>query len=419
MEAPDKKELIDEIAALFKEHEETYEVGSWEDFSKRGRKKGPIGVIWIGIAAALLVICSVLPFVWKKNSVEQVTVGVKKEQTQLPAGSSGGNTTSGSENNHHVEPEKLKSDILGGHVNQRASANQALSFQHKDHQKETINEKVSGEAIKPNTQMVAAALGPDSSSKPFKNSGVATAGLNNQQHATVQEPAKEKDFMEFLREESSKPVAKTAKAKTDSRWDFGVEVSPTLLQSRLNMGAGVTTEYKLSKSFSLSSGVAYVAMAAGKNLMPDFSQASTMSNKKLTSVNSDIRAIDIPISLTFNVNKQLYTSVGVSYFGVISEKRNNKYLTELEVSSTLQDVATGDIKSFQSVLREKNNEVVTETPLNGNSYLGFFNFSVGRKQEIFNRYNIVVEPFLKIPVGKLSNQDLKLTNGGVRLKLTF
>lgn len=417
MEAPDKKELIDEIAALFKEHEEPYEAGAWEDFSKRNRKKGPIGVIWIGIAAALLVICSVLPFVWKNNSAEQATVAVKKEQTQLPAGSSGGNTTSGSENDHHEEPEQLKSDVPDG--DQGALANRAQSFQHKDHQNEIINEKVSGETIKPNTQMVVAVLGPDSSSKPFKNSGVATAGLNNQKHATVEEPAKEKDFMEFLREESSKPVAKTAKVKTDSRWDFGVEVSPTLLQSRLNMGAGVTTEYKLSKSFSLSSGVAYVAMAAGKNLTPDFSQASNMSNKKLTSVNSDIRAIDIPISLTFNVNKQLYTSVGVSYFGVISEKRNNKYLTELEVSSTLQDVATGDIKSFQSVLREKNNEVVTETPLNGNSYLGFFNFSVGRKQEIFNRYNIVVEPFLKIPVGKLSNQDLKLTNGGVRLKLTF
>jgi len=416
MEAPDKKELIDEIAALFKEHEEPYEAGSWEDFSKRSRKKGPIGVIWIGVAAALLVICSVLPFVWKKNSVEQATVAVKKEQNQLPAGSVGGHAGVGAQDNHHVGPEKSKSDVQDG--DQRASANQALLFEHKGHQNEIINEKVSGEAIKPNTQMIAA-LGSDSSSKPFKKSDVASAGLNNQAHAAVEEPAKEKDFMEFLREESSKPVAKTAKAKTDSRWDFGVEVSPTLLQSRLNMGAGVTTEYKLSKSFSLSSGVAYVAMAAGKNLTPDFSQASTMSNKKLTSVNSDIRAIDIPISLTFNVNKQLYTSVGVSYFGVISEKRNNKYLTELEVSSTLQDVATGDIKSFQSVLREKNNEVVTETPLNGNSYLGFFNFSVGRKQEIFNRYNIVVEPFLKIPVGKLSNQDLKLTNGGVRLKLTF
>jgi len=416
MEAPDKKELIDEIAALFKEHEEPYEAGAWENFSKRSRKKGPIGIIWIGVAAALLVICSVLPFVWKKNNVEQATVAVKNEQIQLPAGGLDGNTNANLEDKHNSGSEKLKSDVQKS--SPRALANQALLFQNKDHQNEIINEKVSGETIKPNTQMIAV-LGRDSSSKPFKKSDVASAEVNNQTHATVDEPVKEKDFMEFLREESSKPVAKTAKAKTDSRWDFGVEVSPTLLQSRLNMGAGVTTEYKLSKSFSLSSGVAYVAMAAGKNLTPDFSQASTMSNKKLTSVNADIRAIDIPISLTFNVNKQLYTSVGVSYFGVISEKRNNKYLTELEVSSTLQDVATGDIKSFQSVLREKNNEVVTETPLNGNSYLGFFNFSVGRKQEIFNRYNIVVEPFLKIPVGKLSNQDLKLTNGGVRLKLTF
>lgn len=400
MEAPDKKELIDEIAALFKEHEEPYEAGAWEDFSKRSKRKGPIGVIWIGVAAALLVICAVLPFVWKKNAMEQATVAVKREETQLPGGNPDSNTSTSSEGN------------------QRASVNQALSFQNKDHQQEIINEKVAKETIKPSKQIIAA-LGADSSSKPFRKPDVVSAGLNNQVHATVEESAKEKDFMEFLREESSKPVVKTAKAKTESKWDFGVEVSPTLLQSRLNMGAGVTTEYKLSKSFSLSSGVAYVAMAAGKNLMPDFSQASSMSNKKLSSVNSDIRAIDIPISLTFNVNKQLYTSVGVSYFGVISEKRNNKYLTELEVSSTLQDIATGDIKSFQSVLREKNNEVVTETPLNGNSYLGFFNFSVGRKQEIFNKYNIVVEPFLKIPVGKLSNQDLKLTNGGVRLKLTF
>lgn len=410
MEAPDKKELIDEIAALFKEHEEPYEAGAWEDFSKRDKKKGPIGMIWLGVAATLLVICSVLPFVLKKNVVEVAKIAVQKGQTTSPS-----TAVKGTARSKEEAAERLKKTEPEGQV---PSSGLVLSFKSKNSSDGTGIEQGSKEILK-TKDIVVSVLATDSASKTAGKSDVAPAGFNHQENAIAAAPAKEKDIMEFLREESSKPSTKTAKTKTGSKWDFGVEVSPTLLQSKLSMGAGVTTEYKLSKSFSLSSGVAYVAMAAGKNLTPDFSQSSAMSNKKLTSVNSDIRAVDIPISLTFNVNKQLYTSVGVSYFGVLSEKRSNKYLTELEFSSTLQDIATGDIKSFQSVLREKNNEVVTETPLNGNSYLGFFNFSVGRKQEVFNKYNVVVEPFLKIPVGKLSNQDLKLTNGGVRLKFTF
>jgi len=57
--------------------------------------------------------------------------------------------------------------------------------------------------------------------------------------------------------------------------------------------------------------------------------------------------------------------------------------------------------------------------MKGKSYLGFFNLSIGRDQRIFKQYHIMVEPFIKIPVGKLSSEDLNLMNSGVKFRLAF
>lgn len=207
-----------------------------------------------------------------------------------------------------------------------------------------------------------------------------------------------------------------------SKWDFGVQVMPAATSSNLNLGAGLTTAYRLSDKFSLSSGISFLQMEAGGTIPSrgsDVAAISTLSEKKLTAVDANIKAIDIPIALVFKLNKHFYTSAGVSYFNVISEKRSNTFEQTAQVDKQGVDPQTGYASTYKTLFVEKVDEPTSEKNLKGNSYLGFFNFSVGRQQTLFNKYNIRIEPFIKIPVGKLSSQDLQLMNSGIKFQLSF
>ena len=392
MENPDKKELIDGISALLKAHEEPYELGSWESFSAHKKSKRPKAYAWISIAAALAIIMAAVPYLLKDNSNKLLIVKQKpvqqKEQSELPEIASA----------KPIEPQILLNRVATG---KPETNSQKASF-NKNH-KELIIDTV--------IHLEIAAVKETSTVKDRE----AVEEKRNATNAVKPKPVQKENFVDFLKKETES--TKFATTKKTSRWDFGVEVSPTVIRNKVNMGAGLTTEFKLSKRFSISSGIAYVALDASKNV--DQQPVGLFSNRKLVSIDANISGIDIPLSLTYNLNKKIYTSVGISYFNVINEQRNNKYLTELQVSRTLNNPETGVMETLQTKLTEENAEVSLETPLDGKSYLGFFNFSMGHKQEVLKHYHIVVEPFLKIPVGKLSNEDLKLSNGGIKLRFTF
>jgi hypothetical protein len=224
-------------------------------------------------------------------------------------------------------------------------------------------------------------------------------------------------FMDFLVEEqAANKNQAVAKVKGGSKWDFGVEILPTVSNSAVNVGAGLMTEYKLSEHFSVGSGISLVQLQAGRALTPG---VSMLSSRQLQSVDANFRGIDVPLNLVYNINKNLYTSVGVSYFNVIQEDSRNTFVSEREVASMATDPVTGITANVRSFVSETMEEPNSETMLSDKSYLGFFNFSIGRKQEILKKYNIFIEPFIKLPVGKLSRQDLQLTNGGMKFKVAF
>ena len=391
METPDKKELIDGISALLKAHEEPYEPGSWENFSKQKKGKRPAIFTWISIAAAIAMIFTALPFILKDKNIEPTIVNIDKVKVTP------------------LEEVELIVKVT------RVVKQKKIELKEKNRSNQAMN------SVQPSVNSQIA-----SSSNEDNDVNPETPKTPEQTPATLK-PVQEKDFMKFLQNETK--VAHV-KEKKSSKWNFGVELLPTVLQSKVNLGAGITTEFRLSESFSISSGIAYVALDASKNPgsnsgsdfapnSPTAGLANYASNKRLVSTNANISGIDIPLSLTYNLNKKLYTSIGVSYFNVLTETRNNRYITELEVSRTHKDPETGIMETFQTRLAEENAEPSPESPLKGNSYLGFFNLSIGHKQEVFKQYNIVIEPFLKIPVGKLSNEDLQLSNGGVKLRFTF
>ncbi|MBG6233944.1 hypothetical protein IWX76_000499 [Pedobacter sp. CAN_A7] len=393
METPDKKELIAEMVSQLKAYEEPYEEGAWEEFNHGAKSKKGTYLLWIGIAALFAVILSAMPFIFDTNLPTAPVLVKDMPKVEMPVTAS---------DQFSPAPE----------IKEATTNNAGLAAV------ELPNVKISTAPVLAYSPASVASFADTMAtlSKVEAMPEVAQQPIVKLKEKPVVEPSRKKTFTEFLEDEAQ--VATVKNKDNSSKWNFGVELLPTVLQSKVNLGAGITTEFKLSDKFSISSGISYIALNAGQKI-ENPQPVSLMSTKKLVEIDANIRAIDIPIAITYNVNKHLYTAIGVSYFNVLSERRNNNYLTQLEVSRTALNSATGQLESLQTQVSQQNMEVAEDVPLDGNSYLGFMNFSIGHKQTLSKNHQIVIEPFLKVPVGKLSTEDLKLSNGGVKLRFSF
>jgi len=421
MEQP-KKELIEGIADLFEDYQEAYVPGEWEAFSKgREKKKYPFFRTWISIAAVLCLISSVVfyrlnqPLQLKNKS--QITLkksGVTPFKQLLPA------------KDELILPitDKLVQSAPGNKLNVEKHS---LGTNHKKaHYRADIADSTPFQLLPDNDQLIAAALAkPSIEGNQLVNDKSISIKQDNSLADSAVNLKKEKiSTLDFLLAESKNPVKIKEKKDKVSKWDFGLEVAPSMTRQNMNIGGGLTTAYRLSSKFSLSSGISVLQLEAGQDIPISSAQASTVSfnaisEKELLSVDANIKAIDIPIAIVYKLNKHLYTSAGVSYFNVISEKRNNTYTQTSEVFKTFANPVTGELSGSRAVISEVVAETTPETPLRGNSYLGFFNFSVGRRQSLFNKYNILIEPFIKVPIGRLSSQELKLMNSGLKFQISF
>lgn len=438
MEYP-KKELIKEIADLFEDYQETYVPGEWESFSKVKKKKYPFAANWIRIAAVFVLMASVLPFVFNKLFLQEKTdkIAVIKQvipkvQEQVVAGAG----------SKAVVPAE---DLV--HAGQSAAAVQSADRMtlNSGNRSGMLLQEGTGGVVVPETRRQPA---PDTVSSGKIQALQWQRELSLQQQKTAQEYAHYKESVqafpqagakdtsgrtpheklttaEFLLAESKHAGNKVLKTKEQkgSDWDFGLQVMPTATSDRMNIGGGVTTAYRLSDKFSLSSGISYLQMQAAGEVPGQGGSSgagiSTFSEKKLVGVDANLKAIDIPIALVYKLNKNFYTSAGVSFFSVLSEKRNNTFEQTAQVDMNGYDFQTGGPSTFKAVSVEHVEEPTVERHLKGNSYIGYFNFSVGRQQNIFNKYKVRIEPFVKIPVGKLSSEDLNLTNSGIKFQLSF
>jgi hypothetical protein len=395
MKDPENIDLIRQMKQVLQAYEEPYMEGAWEQFSAKPKKRLLPYWSWAAVAAVFIILGSVWIFSYKQTSgTVQLKVAEKKLNMSPPAKQSPDSRAS-------ITDQFSPGEKHAGHAKHLFSKRQSDI-------KPTNN--LEGLLIAENNIEVASSLAPGL----LRSAEVQYTERKPTLIATDK-------FMNFLvnqgKEADQEKIAKkAAKLEYASNWGFGVEVLPTVSEAALSVGAGLTTQYKISEHFSVGSGISYVQLQAGKSLTPG---VSLLSSKQLQSVNANFQGIDIPLNLVYNINKSIYTAVGVSYFNVIKEDRKNTFISEREVTALSTNPVTGLAANTRSFVSETTQEPATESLLNGRSYLGFFNFSIGRKQELFKKRNIFIEPFIKVPIGKLSQQELKMMNGGMKFRLAF
>lgn len=439
MKGKNNKELIEHMVDTLREHSAPYKEGAWERFAASQHQGKKISPIWYWGSAAAMVLLGVTLLI-NNYLFDKGGIIVQNEYTQAKPESNNTDTEGGypldaepDDQSKEGESRQPKSTMLAFTPTRRSqnqglaplqTATATISLKGEDHQLPVMSALNVPKAVSQETET-------DASTKQ-----------KEQIAANDKEMSKEEALIRMLNEGSSyvSSAQKTLpqRPEIDARkWNVGVMLSPSLTDERVNIGGGVTVAYQLSKKVSIGSGVSLVdlgfrqsspnipgggvmdapAPASLSNESPMFN-ARSLETKELTSINTNLLALDIPIDIKYQVSKQFYASAGVSFFTVLNENRTNNFLTRTPTDRTLQS-ADGFAFSQPEFQVKSVSEKASETPYQGNGYSGFLNFSVGRKMPISNKVGIAVEPFIKIPVGSLSNQDMNLRYGGLRVITSF
>jgi hypothetical protein len=433
---PLEKELIAHIRESLVEHEESYPLGSWEKFNAPEKKRRPFFMPFLQGAAAILIIGLLTFLIVNKepNSLDTVTSNTKTEQPKA--------AQNADENAIRIEQKPIignkSTDTYNDNLKEKAVNNQNLGIASTNPsltiaQNQTVlNTKEAVAAANLSVQNQTAIINKVETAetqKPIEKKVENVISKPSQETvviAKVEEP--KTNIIDFLATETKNSTTKKADEKTDKnndRFTLGLVVAPSFGNvKRLNMGYGVSVDYKLSDKFALNSGLAYNQMAASKgvidNRQSDMANVSAIaksgSTKSLESVEERVTGIDIPLEIKYNVSKNLYANVGVSAFAVINQRRNNTFLEE----RIQQTAGLSSANSFSSVLvtqRVTESQPVTETQ--DYSYLGFYNLSFGYKKKISKNNSFAVEPFLKLPMREVKTENLRLIGTGVKLKFDF
>jgi len=460
MEGNKKKELIEEIIGQLKDHELPYREGSWEKFASKHGVAAPPSSAWkYWSAAAAVLLCFGVGYWGLKNNSSvapssavliqndknsEVLADNKdlKESIQRSLSAITGEQGLSAQELLRDRPftySKVESEPTEGSQQQ-----QFVLFDGKAVRGNKINVSnnfaaLGGQTMHLRNSTLSAQINLDdptatASTDITTGTQVATATHSNvistNSNTAVPSTQTQREAARlaalYAGQQGNRKGSGMLKSNNDldGKWEMGAFVSPASTSESITLGGGVALAYNVSSKISIRSGASiqhYGAVSGNTPITPAMasnsfemnapsylSQPNGLSNafakgladakdaKSNERVSGKILTVDIPVDVRYAITKNFYTSVGVSYVGVLDQERATIY----ETNNT----------EYKQKSTEKN---VDDKGVNG-----FVNFSVGRKQKV-GKLSISVEPYYKIPVGGLRSSDLNYSNGGVKIITSF
>ncbi|MCA5004915.1 hypothetical protein [Sphingobacterium bovistauri] len=236
---------------------------------------------------------------------------------------------------------------------------------------------------------------------------------------------------------------KSSKMSLGDKLQLGLYVSPSRTSEKFDIGAGFMVSYALTNKISLRTGTSYNSYTVGvvkdpmqmasaevvdmqqsyNNSLIAVDQTSAFRQEmilpNINAVMGKVEALEIPLEISYALNKGFYTSAGVSYSVIINQQREAQYVENVGMMS-LKDDASLIPSAVEGMNKVKTKTVQSnQDNVNPNGFNGFANFSIGKKVNIKNKMSMSLEPFVKIPLGEFRKSDLNYTNSGIRIITTF
>lgn len=221
---------------------------------------------------------------------------------------------------------------------------------------------------------------------------------------------------------------KTVEKNDDKKVRFGIYAATYFnyakgSNNQINVGAGVTSDIKLSKNLKLSTGITIAQNTLSYNNQPPLTSAATApaavhtdyflaaqsvytaATPSFKNYNASLVGLDVPINLKYEFNPQkgdTYISAGLSSGTFINETYTYSYSNPAPFSANISQVQ--DQSTHQS--------------FNSFYFAKTLNFAFGTGYPL-GRNRLIIEPFLKYPLDGLGSQQIKFGAGGLNLKFNF
>lgn len=449
MKSKNHQDPIQHLADRLREHAVPYREGAWEQFKAMEQKrKRPLVLLWPYLSAAAVMLLALTLFLLPKEDgklpVEVAAVLEKQPEQDIAAPAP--NVLGGAQGS--VVQEKSEDHRMVSGSDMAAISSKTIRSPQPKIQEvfsaaspaETIVESnlLSAENVV-QEKLASLSMGNQESAiyertESFVEDPSEKLSASRNQEAKSVLPVEEKrasvDFLADLLkiEEQERAAQHASPTRQDRKWSVGLNVSPNMsANNQVNMGGGVALSYAVSPKISISSGLSYLQLDAERGVPNAGLYHSPISEdmgavrinvqtKTLEKVQANLVGLDIPLTLNYHINDRFFTTVGVSVFGVLNERGSHQYLNQqAEVNYSSADAKTPEpvVNMFYS------NEASSEKLYEGKNVSGFFNFSVGYSIPLSKKVGFAIEPFVKIPMGYISPEELNLSNGGIKISTRF
>lgn len=400
--------IVEEIRESLINYELPYEEGAWERFREKQynaelvpvRKIKDVPFIPIGrimtVAASLIFIISIVSVfrAYYSDSQSRVAKVIKIDSVNL-------------------EREKRQELVLSRGQDERTNEQVKPNSIVRTRENQIVNAKINND-LKVEEKNINIVSLPEPKEPVQKDKEQVILTENRKPSSDIKD-VKSLNPFENIDEVLLSENLKINRAIDDDNWKFGIELSSSFISDKMNYGGGVFAERKLSDKISLTSGVAFTKINAANEIGP----VGISSSTRKVGVEASMQALDIPLSIVYQVNDGFYASMGVSLLTVLDGNKSYQYETDVVSTSLIKDPKTGVESTVYSTVTRQYTEPVQELDSKGNDNIGYLNLSIGRKQNFYGKTKLLLEPFLKLPISKLSDEEVKLMNAGLKIKVMF
>ncbi|OJJ22474.1 hypothetical protein BKI52_07275 [marine bacterium AO1-C] len=453
------KELFDErlsqkIRQTFDKHEEPYNAQGWEMMKQQmqAQKSGKVRALLLSLpakvaAAAVLVLGGVLTYsTINSNGPSQKPLQAETNRTIQQQGFEGVKVLPPSLDDEHVAQNQGRTS-----ANKKTVDNQSVkahvSPQKKEHQVALVASTLPNtKTTKVDKQLVSPTRIDQIPSKDLAKGLVVQYDVNSLAalNTTNQGISQNQGVPAVIRAnympvQNSKVSQQEEVNLKSSPFKLGVVVSSLVnysdkgeKDSQVNMGGGVLSEISLSKRLSITSGVLLTRQSLEMSRpadLPKFTTSQSLgsnqffanrSQEQSRSVRMQFVGLDIPVNLQYhlgkNVNQGLYVSVGLSSMAYLQE--DYTHTTRETIQRQVYKPGVTASPTVETYVSETNLKSNPES-LSRFDFARMLNVSMGMKYMVAQNMQILIEPYLKYPLGTLTNEQLRFGSAGVNLRCSF
>ena len=187
--------------------------------------------------------------------------------------------------------------------------------------------------------------------------------------------------------------------------------------SGLTRGGGISTDLKLSRRFTISSGL----VVTSQNLESNKNLPTLLSGdlRRSEATNTNTMNLDMPVNLRYILPTQknnFFVSVGLSNFVRLNQKSTIESTVEREITVVREvngmETLTTTVETLTSTSSEKNRDT---------EFLpaSMFNFSVGFSKELSPQLLLEAAPFYQYPLRGLTADGARFSVLGLRVGVTL